>query len=319
MLMHSLPLRCRTTGKAIPFLLPITFKCPTMKEIKKFNSPMFGELRVTRNEKGELLFCLKDVCNSLGLQVGATAKRLGGDINSTNVSSITVLDANNHGQQMYFVTEPDLYRCIFQSRKPTARKFQDWVFNEVLPSLRTTGAYVVTKEEDSEEDIIARGLIAAKAALARREEHIKELEEQGRRQEIVIEQKDAQIDAQDKQIKIAAPKADYYDKTLASKSCMTTTQVADDLHTTAHTLNRKLQEIGIIYSQSGQWHLKMPYKKWNLAGTRTYNYQSSNGEVVTKVTLVWNQRGKRFILALYNNNFDVKQAIAEIKGDISNK
>ena len=100
---------------------------------------------------------------------------------------------------------------------------------------------------------------------------------------------------------------------------MTTTQVADDLHITAHTLNRKLQEIGIIYSQSGQWHLKMPYKKWNLAGTRTYNYQSSNGEVVTKVTLVWNQRGKRFILALYNNNFDVKQAIAEIKGDISNK
>lgn len=319
MLMHSLPLRCRTTGKAIPFLLPITFKCPTMKEIKNFNSPMFGELRVTRNEKGELLFCLKDVCNSLGLQVGATAKRLGGDINSTNVSSITVLDANNHGQQMYFVTEPDLYRCIFQSRKPTARKFQDWVFNEVLPSLRTTGAYVVAKEEDCEEDIIARGLIAAKAALARREERIKELEEQGRRQEIVIEQKDAQIDAQDKQIKIAAPKADYYDKTLASTSCMTTTQVADDLHITAHTLNRKLQEIGIIYSQSGQWHLKMPYKKWNLAGTRTYNYQSSNGEVITKVTLVWNQRGKRFILALYNNNFDVKRAIAEIKGDISNK
>lgn len=39
---------------------------------------MFGELRVTRNEKGELLFCLKDVCDSLGLQVGATTKRLGG-------------------------------------------------------------------------------------------------------------------------------------------------------------------------------------------------------------------------------------------------
>ena len=280
---------------------------------------MFGELRVTRNEKGELLFCLKDVCNSLGLQVGATAKRLGGDINSTNVSSITVLDANNHGQQMYFVTEPDLYRCIFQSRKPTARKFQDWVFNEVLPSLRTTGAYVVAKKEDCEEDIIARGLIAAKAALARREERIKELEEQGRRQELVIEQKDEQIDLQCKQIKEAAPKADYYDKTLASTSCMTTTQVADDLHTTAHALNRKLQEIGIIYSQSGQWHLKMPYKGWNLASTRTFNRQKENGDILTKVTLVWNQRGKRFILALYNNNFDVKRAIAEIKGDISNK
>lgn len=43
-----------------------------MTDVKIFNSPMFGELRVTRNEKGELLFCLKDVCDSLGLQVGAT-------------------------------------------------------------------------------------------------------------------------------------------------------------------------------------------------------------------------------------------------------
>ena len=48
-----------------------------MTDVKIFNSPMFGKLRVTRNEKGELLFCLKDVCDSLGLQVGATAKRLG--------------------------------------------------------------------------------------------------------------------------------------------------------------------------------------------------------------------------------------------------
>ena len=118
-----------------------------MNDVKIFNSPMFGELRVTRNEKGELLFCLKDVCDSLGLQVGATAKRLEQQV----ISSINVL-TNGGSQQMYFVTEPDLYRCIFQSRKPTARKFQDWVFNDVLPSLRTTGAYVVAKEEDSEED-----------------------------------------------------------------------------------------------------------------------------------------------------------------------
>nr|DAV72265.1 MAG TPA: antirepressor protein [Caudoviricetes sp.] len=198
------------------------------------------------------------------------------------------------------------------------------VRDNVIGTMQSSNAQAAERLPDwkgkgKPEDIMARAVLVAQQTLARREERIKELEEQGRRQEIVIEQKDAQIDAQDKQIKIAAPKADYYDKTLASKSCMTTTQVADDLHITAHTLNRKLQEIGIIYSQSGQWHLKMPYKKWNLAGTRTYNYQSSNGEVITKVTLVWNQRGKRFILALYNNNFDVKRAIAEIKGDISNK
>lgn len=310
MLMHSLPLRCRTTGKAIPFLLPITFKCPTMKEIKKFNSPMFGELRVTRNEKGELLFCLKDVCNSLGLQVGATAKRLGGDINSTNVSSITVLDANNHGQQMYFVTEPDLYRCIFQSRKPTARKFQDWVFNEVLPSLRTTGAYVVAKEEDCEEDIIARGLIAAKAALARREERIKELECENSQSKQVIE-------AQGERIAKDAPKVEYYDQTLNSDDCMTSSQVALDLGITAQELHNKLCQANIIYKQSGQWNLHKPYKGWKLHDTNTYTFPSSNGGTHTKVYTVWTQRGRRFIIALFKNNFNVKLALAEINGNIA--
>lgn len=310
MLMHSLPLRCRTTGKAIPFLLPITFKCPTMKEIKKFNSPMFGELRVTRNEKGELLFCLKDVCNSLGLQVGATAKRLGGDINSTNVSSITVLDANNHGQQMYFVTEPDLYRCIFQSRKPTARKFQDWVFNEVLPSLRTTGAYVVAKEEDCEEDIIARGLIAAKAALARREERIKELECENSQSKQVIE-------AQGERIAKDTPKVEYYDQTLNSKDCMTSSPVALDLGITAQELHNKLCQANIIYKQSGQWNLHKPYKGWKLHDTNTYTFPSSNGGTHTKVYTVWTQRGRRFIIALFKNNFNVKLALAEINGNIA--
>lgn len=248
-------------------------------------------------------------------------------LHNTNVSNmvkkvdedeVTKFNLGSRQGETLFLTENGLYEILMLSRKKEAKQFKKGV-KKILHEIRTKGGYIASTDADTPEDIMARAVLVAQQTLARREERIKELEEQSRRQEIAIEQKDAQIDAQDKQIKIAAPKADYYDKTLASTSCMTTTQVADDLHTTAHALNRKLQEIGIIYSQSGQWHLKMPYKGWNLASTRTFNYQSSNGEVVTKVTLVWNQRGKRFILALYNNNFDVKRAIAEIKGDISNK
>lgn len=248
-------------------------------------------------------------------------------LHNTNVSNmvkkvdedeVTKFNLGSRQGETLFLTENGLYEILMLSRKKEAKQFKKGI-KKILHEIRTKGGYIASTDADTPEDIMARAVLVAQQTLARREERIKELEEQSRRQEIAIEQKNAQIDAQDKQIKEAAPKADYYDKTLASTSCMTTTQVADDLHITAHTLNRKLQEIGIIYSQSGQWHLKMPYKGWNLAGTRTFNYQSSNGEVVTKVTLVWNQRGKRFILALYNNNFDVKQAIAEIKGDISNK
>lgn len=248
-------------------------------------------------------------------------------LHNTNVSNmvkkvdedeVTKFNLGSRQGETLFLTENGLYEILMLSRKKDAKQFKKGV-KKILHEIRTKGGYLATTQNDTPATILARAMKVADEVIAEHEKRIKELEEQGRRQEFVIEQKDAQIYAQDRQIKIAAPKADYYDKTLASKSCMTTTQVADDLHITANALNRKLQEIGIIYSQSGQWHLKMPYKKWNLAGTRTYNYQSSNGEVVTKVTLVWNQRGKRFILALYNNNFDVKRAIAEIKGDISNK
>lgn len=284
-----------------------------MKEIKIINKSTFLDKEIDVWGSAEQpLFRAKDVSDWLNL------KNTPEIIKRIDTEERHKFNLGRNGGDTWFLTEDGLYELLMQSRKPIAKQFKKGV-KKILHEIRTKGGYIASTDADTPEDIMARAVLVAQQTLARREERIKELEEQGRRQEIAIEQKDAQIDAQDKQIKETAPKADYYDKTLASTSCMTTTQVADDLHTTAHALNRKLQEIGIIYSQSGQWHLKMPYKGWNLTGTRTYNYQSSNGEVVTKVTLVWNQRGKRFILALYNNNFDVKQAIAEIKGDISNK
>lgn len=284
-----------------------------MKEIKIINKSTFLDKEIDVWGSAEQpLFRAKDVSDWLNL------KNTPEIIKRIDTEERHKFNLGRNGGDTWFLTEDGLYELLMQSRKPIAKQFKKGV-KKILHEIRTKGGYIASTDADTPEDIMARAVLVAQQTLARREQRIKELEEQGRRQELVIEQKDEQIDLQCKQIKEAAPKADYYDKTLASTSCMTTTQVADDLHTTAHALNRKLQEIGIIYSQSGQWHLKMPYKGWNLTGTRTYSYQSSNGEVVTKVTLVWNQRGKRFILALYNNNFDVKQAIAEIKGDISNK
>ena len=257
------------------------------------------------------LFRANDVQNWLGLKNVSRAV--------ANVDEDERLNLKlSRGGSMWFLTEEGVYELLMQSRKPIAKQFKKGV-KKILHEIRTKGGYIATTQNDTPATILARAMKVADEVIAEHEKRIKELEEQGRHQEIVIEQKDAQIDAQDKQIKIAAPKAEYYDNTLASTTCITTTQVADDLHITARSLNAKLKDLGIIYSQSGQWHLKMPYKGWNLAGTRTYNYQSSNGEISTSTTLVWNQRGKRFIIALYNNDFNVKRAIAEINGENKNK
>lgn len=284
-----------------------------MNEVKIINkSNLLGKEIDVWGSVERPLFRANDLMNWLGIKNVTTL------IERVDKEEVLKLNLSSRSGETWFLTEDGLYEVLMSSRKPIAKQFKKGI-KKILHEIRTKGGYIATTQNDTPATILARAMKVADEVIAEHEKRIKELEEQGRHQEIVIEQKDAQIDAQDKQIKIAAPKAEYYDNTLASTTCITTTQVADDLHITARTLNAKLKELGIIYSQSGQWHLKMPYKGWNLAGTRTYNYQSSNGEISTSTTLVWNQRGKRFIIALYNNDFNVKRAIAEINGENKNK
>ena len=283
-----------------------------MKNVEIFNSPMFGELRTSRNEKDEPLFCLKDVCDSLELRVNDVIKRTGCHPDTIGVSNEIISHGTPTGiskeVEMYFVTEPDLYRVIFQSRKSSARKFQDWVFEEVLPTLRKEGSYSMTQSKQSLASYQIEDPIERAKRWIEEQMHTRALEAK-------TEQQAQTIGIQQKELTVAAPKVKYYDDTLASTDCLTTTQVADDLGISARALNQQLSNAGIQYFQSGSWHLKGKYREWNLASTRTYNYIKGDGSTGTKVNLVWNQRGKRFILALYNNDFNVKDAIAEINGE----
>lgn len=283
-----------------------------MNDVQIFNSSMFGDLRVVRDEKGELLFCLKDVCNSLELQVTKVKDRLTPYLPTIKVGVVTGKKSDGSDSiqyiDMYFITEPDLYRVIFQSRKSSARKFQDWVFEEVLPTLRKEGSYSMTQSKQPLASYQIEDPIERAKRWIEEQQHTRALEVQ-------TEQQAQTIGIQQKELSVAAPKVKYYDDTLASTDCLTTTQVADDLGISARALNQQLSNAGIQYFQSGSWHLKGKYREWQLASTRTYNYIKGDGTAGTKVNLVWNQRGKRFILALYNNDFNVKDAIAEINGE----
>lgn len=249
------------------------------------------------------LFRAKDVASWLAIKnVPDLVKRV--DVDEVHRFNLGSLQGDT-----WFLTEDGLYEVLMQSRKPAAKQFKKGV-KAILHELRKTGAYIVAKPEDTEEDIIARGLIAAKAALERKEQQLKELQ-------AANEQQAATIGTQEKQLAKAAPKVEYYDQTLAAVNCITPTQIGNDLGISARALNQKLAEIGVIYKQSGQWIFKGKYKEWNLGNSRTFNRILPDGRVIANTNLVWNQRGKRFILALFNNSFNVRAAIAEIKGDNS--
>nr|DAG51097.1 MAG TPA: hypothetical protein [Caudoviricetes sp.] len=102
-----------------------------------------SDIRVVQNDKGEVLFCLADVCASLNLaQSNKTANQIKEEFGSTELNSALLKDANNHGQQCTMITEPQLYFVMMRSNSKVAREFRQWICNEVLPSIRAQGAYV---------------------------------------------------------------------------------------------------------------------------------------------------------------------------------
>lgn len=105
-------------------------------ELMTFQNEEFGEIR-TAEIGGEPWFCLMDICRPLGLRAADCRQRLKND----GVVSNHIVDSAGRPNNALFISEGNLYRVIFQSKKPEAERFSDWVMEEVLPSIRKTGSY----------------------------------------------------------------------------------------------------------------------------------------------------------------------------------
>lgn len=134
------------------------------------------------------------------------------------------------------------------------------------------------------------------------------LEQENAEQAAALEQRRHTIALQSAQLQQSAPKVNYYDQTLLSTSTLTMTQVAKSLGLNVDELTSRLKKAGIIYRQSGQWLLKDPYCRWELHKTRTANYTRSNGQSASNLYTVWTERGRRFITALHDADYDPHQA-----------
>lgn len=104
-----------------------------------------------------------------------------------------------------------------------------------------------------------------------------------------------QIETLHHQIEVLEPKAEYCDEVLDSVSCLTTTQIAKELSMSVYDLTRLLEQRKVMYKQSGQWMLYADYARKGYAKSRTKTYRDIEGEVHTRVYLVWTEEGRRFI------------------------
>lgn len=105
------------------------------QQLQVFNNEQFGDVRIIE-EDGKVLFCGSDVAKALGYANPRKAVRE--HARGGTKRSIPTTGGN---QEMTFIPEGDLYRLIVRSKLPTAERFEKWVFDEVLPTIRKTGGY----------------------------------------------------------------------------------------------------------------------------------------------------------------------------------
>ena len=106
-----------------------------------------SNIRVEQNDKGEVLFCLADVCASLNLSTPAkTANQIKEEFGWGELNSCHLKDSLGRDQDCTMITEPQLYFVMMRSNSKIAREFRQWICNEVLPEIRKHGAYVAKSE-----------------------------------------------------------------------------------------------------------------------------------------------------------------------------
>lgn len=131
------------------------------------------------DEKGVAFLNLEDVARGLGFEKkeiknGKKYKRWNKQIVKNWLIDFGIL--NSESILPEFIPENIFYKLCMKANNEVARKFQDLVCDEILPSIRQTGGYIVDNVDDTDEEIMARALLVAQRTIERKNEKIKVLE-----------------------------------------------------------------------------------------------------------------------------------------------
>lgn len=121
-------------------------------QIITFTNDKIGEIRGFVDNKGELWFLAGKVCDCLKLKNSRESIRKIKEkhlmfldkIDGVTIRDIVITDSLGRKNHATILNESILYELIFQSRTAKAFDFQQWIFKDVLPSLRKYGEYRMT-------------------------------------------------------------------------------------------------------------------------------------------------------------------------------
>lgn len=237
-------------------------------QLHAFTHPAFGNVR-TLSVDGKILFCGRDVATALGYENPGKAVRMHARLDG-GPKRYPIQDRMGRTQEATFITEGDLYRLIISSKLPAAIKFESWVFDEVLPSIRRHGVYAIDDLLHND-DLLEQALSALKA------------------------ERLARLSAEQRVLE-AAPKVSYYDIVLQSPSLLSVTEIAKDYGLSAKRLNAILRDEGVQFKQSGRWFLYARFAEQGYTQSKTFERDG-----LTYCHTYWTQKGRLFIYDLLKN------------------
>lgn len=112
-------------------------------ELKIFENEMFGTVR-TIKENDKVLFCGSDMAKALDYT--NPRKAILDHCRCVTKRDIPHPQSKDKMIEMSFIPESDVYRLIVQSKLSSADKFERWIFDDVLPTIRQTGGYVANED-----------------------------------------------------------------------------------------------------------------------------------------------------------------------------
>lgn len=264
-----------------------------MDDIQIFKNPLFGEVRVVV-ANDEPWFVGKDVALSLGYAKPENAL-------STHVDeedkTITLIQGtgSNYKSNTTIINESGMYSLIFGSKLKTAKKFKHWVTSDVLPSIRKTGGYLASTQEDTPELIMARALQVAQVTIEKHNKRIMQLEAENAEKSKAVEQAEQRVVELSDTVASMKPKADYCDLILASRETVAMTQIAQDYGMSAKAFNVLLRNLGIQHKVAGQWILYAKYLPLGYVQSYSFPIEHRDGRRDTKMLSKWTQKGRLFL------------------------
>lgn len=192
-------------------------------------------------------------------------------VKNSDMAKRHIRKLNNAGET--FITNLALNRVLGKSEKPKAASFQDWLYEDIVPSIAKHGAYLTPEKI---EEVFADPDTIIKLATNMKIE------------------REMRIAAEKKYLE-AAPRLAYLDTILQSKSLVTTTQIAKDYGLTAPELNNQLHELGIQFQVNKQWVLYKKYADKGYTQSYSFSFKHKDGTPDVKMNTQWTQAGRLFI------------------------